>query len=67
MTPVPPIGSAAVPPRRPQRGLAALAAVLLQAASPIACGYHLLGHSTTLPTGIQSVGIPTFVNRTNRP
>ena len=31
------------------------------------CGYHLVGHSATLPAGIQSVGIPTFVNRTNRP
>jgi len=31
------------------------------------CGYHLVGRSSTLPTGIQSVGIPTFVNRTNRP
>ena len=26
-----------------------------------------MGHSSTLPAGIQSVGIPTFVNRTNRP
>ena len=32
-----------------------------------ACGYHLVGHSSTLPAGLQSVGIPTFVNRTNRP
>ncbi len=31
------------------------------------CGYHLVGHSSTLPPAIQSIGIPTFVNRTNRP
>ena len=41
--------------------LAAVPAILM------GCGYHLVGHSSTLPSGLQSVGIPTFVNRTNRP
>ena len=30
------------------------------------CGYHLSGHSNALP-GVQTIGIPTFVNRTSRP
>ncbi len=34
---------------------------------PVSCGYHLVGHSSTLPPTIQSIGIPTFINRTNRP
>jgi hypothetical protein len=50
-------------PRRPP----VVALVALVAALPGGCGYHLVGHSSTLPAGIQSVGIPTFVNRTNRP
>jgi lipopolysaccharide assembly LptE-like protein len=66
MTPVPPIGSTAAlpgyPDRRPVSVVATLPLFLL-----VGCGYHLVGHSSTLPTGIQSVGIPTFVNRTNRP
>jgi len=47
----------------------ALVVVLLAIAGVLfgGCGYHLVGRSSTLPTGIQSVGIPTFVNRTNRP
>ena len=32
-----------------------------------ACGYHLAGHGSTLPTGVHSVGIPVFVNKTSRP
>ena len=32
-----------------------------------ACGYHLAGHSSTIPAGVRSIGIPTFVNHTNRP
>ena len=44
-----------------------LALLLLLVSAAARCGYHLVGHSSTLPTGIQSVGIPTFVNRTNRP
>ena len=31
------------------------------------CGYHLTGRASTLPSGITTIGIPTFVNRTNRP
>jgi len=58
------------PPPSGERGLRTatrLAAVLLAGLASARCGYHLVGHSSTLPTGIQSVGIPTFVNRTNRP
>jgi outer membrane lipopolysaccharide assembly protein LptE/RlpB len=35
--------------------------------SLVACGYHLAGHSSTIPAGVRSIGIPTFVNHTNRP
>jgi len=45
----------------------ALAAILALASTLAGCGYHLAGHSTTLPSGITTIGIPTFVNRTNRP
>ena len=31
------------------------------------CGYHLTGRAATLPFGITTIGIPTFVNRTSRP
>jgi len=31
------------------------------------CGYQLAGHSNLLPPTVRAVGIPTFVNRTNRP
>ncbi|HEU4401093.1 MAG TPA: LptE family protein [Candidatus Polarisedimenticolia bacterium] len=52
-------------PRTLHRFLAApLAAVL---AASWGCGYHLSGRSTTLPSGLRSIGIPTFVNRTSRP
>lgn len=44
-----------------------LAAVLALATFLGACGYHLAGRSSTLPAGITTIGIPTFVNRTNRP
>src|SRR5712692_6615802 len=42
---------------------AGIAAVLL---SFTACGYRLTGHAGGLP-GVQTIGIPTFVNRTSRP
>ncbi len=32
----------------------------------LGCGYHLTGRSNALP-GINTIGIPTFVNRTSRP
>ena len=37
---------------------------LLAAAS---CGYHLKGHSSSLPPDIKRIGIPIFVNKTDRP
>lgn len=36
-------------------------------ASTLDCGYRLAGQSNTLPQGIETIGIPIFVNRTNRP
>ncbi|HKN48375.1 MAG TPA: LptE family protein [Candidatus Polarisedimenticolia bacterium] len=54
-------------PLRERFGLVALsagvAAVLL---AFTACGYRLTGHAGALP-GVQTIGIPTFVNRTSRP
>jgi outer membrane lipopolysaccharide assembly protein LptE/RlpB len=32
-----------------------------------ACGYHLTGHSTNLPPTIKRIGVPMFVNKTDRP
>ena len=29
-----------------------------------ACGYHTAGHSISLPTNVQTIAIPAFVNRT---
>jgi len=49
-----------------KRGLGRLVPVLL-AWLLGGCGYHLSGHSTLLPAGIKSIGIPTFVNKTDRP
>jgi len=66
MTSVPPIGPTAALPGDPERRPAAVVTAFLLVLLA-GCGYHLVGHSSTLPTGIQSVGIPTFVNRTNRP
>jgi outer membrane lipopolysaccharide assembly protein LptE/RlpB len=51
--------------RGPRAPVVALLGPLL--ASLAACGYHLAGHSSTIPAGVRSIGIPTFVNRTNRP
>ncbi len=31
------------------------------------CGYHLTGHSSVLPPQIKRIGIPTFINKTDRP
>lgn len=39
----------------------------LAAAALGGCGYHLTGRSTTLPPGIKRIGVPTFVNKTDRP
>lgn len=49
---------------RPLRGafLSIIAVVVLAG-----CGYHLTGRSTSLPPGIKRIGIPTFVNKTDRP
>ena len=52
------------PPSRSQAAAPCAALLLLLLAG---CGYHLVGHSSTLPAGLKTVGIPLFVNRTNRP
>ncbi len=31
---------------------------------PTACGYHTAGHAITLPTNVNTIAIPTFVNNT---
>ena len=46
---------------------ARVAAALLPVACLAACGYHLTGHSSALPPGVKSIGIPVFVNKTDRP
>src|SRR5437867_9875149 len=55
------------PGRRHPRRARAVALLAVTAAVFWGCRYHLVGRSSALPTGLQSVGIPTFVNRTNRP
>jgi hypothetical protein len=44
-----------------------LATLLLLAAGALGCGYSLTGRSSTLPANVQTIGIPMFVNQTNRP
>jgi outer membrane lipopolysaccharide assembly protein LptE/RlpB len=42
------------------QGLSVLAVFLLTAA----CGYHTAGHNVALPTNVQTISIPAFVNQT---
>jgi len=44
-----------------------ITAAITVAASLAACGYRLAGQSVALPEGVEAVGIPTFINQTNRP
>jgi outer membrane lipopolysaccharide assembly protein LptE/RlpB len=37
------------------------------AAALAGCGYHLTGRSTSLPPEIKRIGVPMFVNKTDRP
>jgi len=53
-------------PSSPQRAAIAVLLAILVAVAP-ACGYHLTGRANTLPPEVRSIGIPIFVNRTNRP
>jgi outer membrane lipopolysaccharide assembly protein LptE/RlpB len=48
--------------RAPRRAFLLAAAALLTA-----CGYHLTGHNTSLPPTVKRIGIPPFVNKTDRP
>jgi len=41
--------------------------LVLAAGAWIGCGYHLTGHSSNLPPEIKRIGIPTFINKTDRP
>jgi len=43
-----------------------LAVVLLSTAGALGCGYALTGRSSTLPPDLKSIGVPLFVNKTNR-
>jgi hypothetical protein len=49
------------------RRAAGAAALLVAFGAASGCGYHLAGRSSTLPSGVRTIAIPTFVNRTNRP
>jgi outer membrane lipopolysaccharide assembly protein LptE/RlpB len=40
---------------------------ILAAALLSGCGYHLTGHATSLPPNIHKIGVPIFVNKTDRP
>ena len=42
------------------QGLSVLAVLLLTTA----CGYHTAGHNVALPTNVQTIAIPAFVNQT---
>ena len=42
------------------QGLSVLAVLLLTTA----CGYHTAGHNVALPTNVQTISIPAFVNQT---
>ncbi|MGC2181787.1 MAG: LPS assembly lipoprotein LptE [Terriglobales bacterium] len=47
--------------RTPGRSLFLIPLILIFST---ACGYHTAGHSVTLPTNVQTIAIPAFVNRT---
>ena len=55
-----------VPPSTAFRRRPIIAGLILAAFLP-ACGYRLSGRSVALPEGVEAVGIPTFINQTNRP
>jgi len=38
--------------------------VLLLAVLSLSCGYHTAGHVTTIPSNVQTIAIPGFVNQT---
>jgi uncharacterized membrane protein len=41
-----------------------LGGVVLLCAVALSCGYHTAGHATTLPTNLQTIAVPAFVNQT---
>ena len=41
-----------------------LAGLVLIAVLSSGCGYHTAGHVTTIPTNVQTIAIPAFVNQT---
>jgi outer membrane lipopolysaccharide assembly protein LptE/RlpB len=53
-------------PSSAQRAAIAVLLATIVAVTP-GCGYHLAGRANTLPPEVRSIGIPIFVNRTNRP
>jgi hypothetical protein len=52
------------PPRLKRRSLAVIGALLIAAAANAGCGYALAGRGSFLPSYIQTIGVPTFANRT---
>jgi outer membrane lipopolysaccharide assembly protein LptE/RlpB len=44
--------------------LPVLQTLILMLLFSTACGYHTAGHAVTLPTNVQTIAIPAFVNRT---
>ena len=38
--------------------------VSLMAVGSAGCGYHTAGHTTTIPEGVKTIAIPSFVNQT---
>jgi len=55
------------PPDSLARAALRIATLLLALIGPLGCGYSLTGRSTTLPPAVQTIGVPMFVNQTNRP
>ena len=49
------------------KGTGRLLLAAVAAAALAGCGYHLTGRSTSLPPDIKRIGVPMFVNKTDRP
>ncbi|MCZ6696575.1 MAG: LptE family protein [Acidobacteria bacterium] len=62
----PPNRGLSVPPDTATHRRSIIAGLIL-AVCLHACGYRLSGRSVALPEGVKAVGIPTFINQTNRP
>jgi len=47
-----------------RRRLVVCALVALASAAAPGCGYSLAGRGSFLPASVQTIGVPTFINRT---